>query len=58
MVGRHLTDDDIKSQSDNLLRQHTGFSTMLLEQMDSRGRLVFHTHLIDYVLAALLNIRI
>lgn len=37
MIGQHLTDDEIKAQSDNLLREHCGFSTMLLEQMDSKG---------------------
>ncbi|XP_067930288.1 coiled-coil domain-containing protein 97-like isoform X2 [Watersipora subatra] len=36
MVGKYLTDEEIQAQSDGLLRQHTGFSTILLEHMDSK----------------------
>ena len=44
MVGQYLTDEEIKSQSENLLRGHSGFSTMLLEQYDSKGLYLRHLH--------------
>ena len=44
MVGKYLTEEEIESQSNELLKQHTGMSTILLEQMDSKGKLSYNRH--------------